>query len=47
MTANSEDPDPQSDIWELRLYVAGQTTKSVAAYKTICRASTRLRLSTC
>jgi circadian clock protein KaiB len=37
MTANSEDPDPQSDIWELRLYVAGQTTKSVAAYKNLQR----------
>ena len=35
MTAHSEDPDPESDMWELRLYVAGQTTKSVAALKNL------------
>ncbi|MDB5342669.1 MAG: kaiB [Schlesneria sp.] len=37
MTANSEDTDPKSDIWELRLYVAGQTAKSVAAFKNLQR----------
>jgi circadian clock protein KaiB len=37
MTANSEEADPKSDFWELRLYVAGQTTKSVAAFKNLQR----------
>lgn len=37
MTAKLEESDPKSDIWELRLYVAGQTTKSVAAFKNLQR----------
>jgi circadian clock protein KaiB len=37
MTANSEDADPKSEIWDFRLYVAGQTAKSVAAFKNLQR----------
>jgi circadian clock protein KaiB len=36
---NEADPIEGGDVWELRLYVAGQTRKSIAAFanlKTIC-----------
>ena len=33
--AASNEPDP--DVWELRLYVAGQTAKSVAAFENLTR----------
>ena len=33
--AATNQPDP--DIWELRLYVAGQTAKSVAAFENLTR----------
>jgi circadian clock protein KaiB len=32
MTQNSEEKPPGSDKWQLRLYVAGQTPKSVSAF---------------
>jgi len=33
--AESSEPDP--DVWELRLYVAGKTAKSVAAFENLTR----------
>ena len=33
--AASNEPDP--DVWELRLYVAGKTAKSVAAFENLTR----------
>ena len=33
--AASSEPDP--DVWELRLYVAGKTSKSVAAFENLTR----------
>jgi circadian clock protein KaiB len=39
MTIEGNDPDPPDEVWDLRLYVAGQTPKSVAAFanlKKIC-----------
>ncbi|HEX4613147.1 MAG TPA: circadian clock KaiB family protein [Urbifossiella sp.] len=41
MIASSNDtpaaPEPATDIWELRLYVAGKTPKSVAAFENLKR----------
>jgi circadian clock protein KaiB len=33
--ADSSEPDPE--VWELRLYVAGKTAKSVAAFENLTR----------
>ncbi|MEP7009204.1 MAG: circadian clock KaiB family protein [Acidobacteriota bacterium] len=33
---SSENPDP-TEVWELRLYVAGQTPKSIAAFSNLKR----------
>lgn len=37
MTISSEFSDSPRDMWELRLYVAGQSAKSIAAYRNLQR----------
>lgn len=37
MTISSDLADSNRDMWELRLYVAGQSAKSIAAYRNLQR----------